>query len=127
MKKVHMELGGNAPFIVFNDADINLAVEGLIASKFRNAGQVIYHWSEVLFRLINFYKIKLQTCVSANKILIQEKIFDKFLEKFVEAVKKLKVGPGLEEDTDISSLINDKHLEKVKIRKLPEIKLEGNK
>jgi len=86
VKKVSMELGGNAPFIVFNDADIDAAVEGAMLSKFRNAGQ---------------------TCVCANRILVQEKIYDIFAEKFTAAVTKLKVGNGLKDDTDQGPLIDE--------------------
>ena len=86
VKKVSMELGGNAPFIVFNDADIDAAVEGAMLSKFRNAGQ---------------------TCVCANRILVQEKIYDIFAEKFTIAVSKLKVGNGLKDDTDQGPLIDE--------------------
>ena len=86
VKKVSMELGGNAPFIVFNDADIDAAVEGAMLSKFRNAGQ---------------------TCVCANRILVQEKIYDLFAEKFTSAVTKLKVGNGLNDDTDQGPLIDE--------------------
>ena len=86
VKKVSMELGGNAPFIVFNDADIDAAVEGAMLSKFRNAGQ---------------------TCVCANRILVQEKIYDVFAEKFSAAVAKLKVGDGLNDDTDQGPLIDE--------------------
>ncbi|QMU60810.1 MAG: succinate-semialdehyde dehydrogenase [Gammaproteobacteria bacterium] len=86
VKKVSMELGGNAPFIVFNDADIDAAVEGAMLSKFRNAGQ---------------------TCVCANRILVQENIYDIFAEKFTAAVAKLKVGNGLNDDTDQGPLIDE--------------------
>lgn len=86
VKKVSMELGGNAPFIVFNDADIDAAVEGAMLSKFRNAGQ---------------------TCVCANRILVQEEIYDIFAEKFTAAVAKLKVGNGLNDDTDQGPLIDE--------------------
>jgi len=91
MKRIHMELGGNAPFIVFNDADLDGAVAALMAAKFRNAGQA---------------------CVAANRILVQSEVFESFLEKFVAAVEKLKVGPGIE-GCDIGPLINDKQLERM--------------
>src|SRR5690606_17108324 len=75
IKKVSLELGGNAPFLVFDDADVDAAVNGAIAGKFRNSGQ---------------------TCVSINRFLVQEDIYDKFSLKLTEAVSKLKVGNGLE-------------------------------
>lgn len=93
IKKITLELGGNAPFIVFDDADIDAAVKGCIVSKFRNTGQ---------------------TCVCANRIYVQEKIYDGFLKKLAVEVQKLKVGNGLENDTNLGPLINDKALQKVK-------------
>lgn len=85
VKKVSMELGGNAPFIVFEDADIDNAVSGAIASKFRNAGQ---------------------TCVCTNRIFVHDKVYKTFVDKFTDAVSKLKMGSGLEEETTIGPLIN---------------------
>lgn len=85
VKKVSMELGGNAPFIVFNDADIDGAVQGAIASKYRNAGQ---------------------TCVCTNRIFVQRNIADKFTEKFTAAVSKLTVGDGMTEGTQIGPMIS---------------------
>ncbi|MDO5769254.1 MAG: NAD-dependent succinate-semialdehyde dehydrogenase [Psychrobacter sp.] len=92
IKKLSLELGGNAPFIVFEDADLNKAADGLIAAKYRNAGQ---------------------TCVCANRIYVQDSIKDKFMDIFVKKVAALKVGDGLEESTDIGPLINQSALEKV--------------
>ncbi|MGP9635526.1 NAD-dependent succinate-semialdehyde dehydrogenase [Psychrobacter sp. AOP3-A1-26] len=92
VKKLSLELGGNAPFIVFDDADLEKAAEGLIASKYRNAGQ---------------------TCVCANRVYVQDSIKDKFLEIFVKKVEALKVGNGMEEGVDIGPLINKDGLEKV--------------
>ena len=92
VKKVSMELGGNAPFIVFNDADVEKAVQGAIASKYRNAGQ---------------------TCVCTNRILVQSGIKEKFLEHYVKAVESLKVGDGLQEDVEIGPLIDKDAIEKV--------------
>jgi len=92
IKKVSMELGGNAPFLVFNDADIDAAVEGAIAGKFRNSGQ---------------------TCVSINRFLIQEEVYDEFSMKLSHAVSKLKVGNGLDKGVQVGPLINTKGLEKV--------------
>lgn len=92
LKKVSLELGGNAPFIVFDDADLNAAVEGAVASKFRNAGQ---------------------TCVCANRILVQERVYDAFAEKLKEAVGKLRVGPGRQEKVDTGPLINEAAVHKV--------------
>ena len=87
-----MELGGNAPFMVFDDADIDAAVEGAMMSKFRNTGQ---------------------TCVCANRILVQDGVYDAFAEKLAAAVKKLKVGNGLEEGVTQGPLIDLAALEKV--------------
>lgn len=92
IKKLSLELGGNAPFIIFEDADLEKAADGLIASKFRNAGQ---------------------TCVCANRIYVQDSIMDKFLAIFIPKVEALKVGNGMDKDTQISCLINDKALKKV--------------
>jgi len=92
VKKVSLELGGNAPFIVFEDADIDAAVSGAIASKFRNAGQ---------------------TCVCANRIYVQESIYDTFTQKYVAEVQKLKVGNGIDDNTVIGPLINQQALNKV--------------
>jgi succinate-semialdehyde dehydrogenase/glutarate-semialdehyde dehydrogenase len=92
VKKVSMELGGHAPFIVFDDADINEAVVGAMQSKFRNTGQ---------------------TCVCANRIYVQEKVHDEFCEKFIEAVSKLKVGEGLDEEVASGPMIDEHSLAKV--------------
>ena len=91
VKKLSLELGGNAPFIVFDDADLDAAVEGALASKYRNSGQ---------------------TCVSANRILVQDGIYDRFAAKLAEAAAKLKVGPGHEEGVVQGPLINDAALAK---------------
>jgi succinate-semialdehyde dehydrogenase / glutarate-semialdehyde dehydrogenase len=93
MKKVSFELGGNAPFIIFDDADIDAAITGVMASKFRNTGQ---------------------TCVCANRILVQDSIYDVFKDKLVKAVAKLKVGNGLDEKTTQGPLINKAAVDKVK-------------
>ncbi|MCB9053842.1 MAG: NAD-dependent succinate-semialdehyde dehydrogenase [Lewinellaceae bacterium] len=92
VKKVGLELGGNAPFIVFDDADIDAAVDGAIASKYRNAGQ---------------------TCVCANRLYAQEAIYDEFVEKLARKVKEQRVGPGIDEGVVIGPLINEAGLEKV--------------
>lgn len=92
VKKVALELGGNAPFIVFDDADLDAAVAGAVLSKFRNTGQ---------------------TCVSANRLLIQASIRDEFLDRLVAAVSGLTVGEGTAADTDIGPLINGAAVEKV--------------
>ncbi len=92
VKKVSMELGGHAPFIVCEDADIEKAVEGVMASKFRNAGQ---------------------TCVCANRIYVQKNIYTKFAERLAEKTSELTVGDGLDESCDIGPLINESGLEKV--------------
>jgi succinate-semialdehyde dehydrogenase/glutarate-semialdehyde dehydrogenase len=92
VKKVSMELGGNAPFVVFDDADLDAAVEGAMASKFRNTGQ---------------------TCVCANRILVQDGVYEAFAAKLVAAVKALKVGNGLEDGVTQGPLIDVAGLEKV--------------
>ena len=92
VKKTSMELGGNAPFIVFDDADLDQAVIGAMASKYRNAGQ---------------------TCVCANRILVQESVFDAFTEKLMTAVKGLKMGNGVEEGVTIGPLISNAAFDKV--------------
>jgi succinate-semialdehyde dehydrogenase/glutarate-semialdehyde dehydrogenase len=92
LKKLSLELGGNAPFIVFDDADIDAAVKGAVQSKFRNSGQ---------------------TCVCVNRFFAQEGIYDEFVEKLSRAVAALKVGNGIEEDVQIGPLISKKALDKV--------------
>lgn len=92
MKRVSLELGGNAPFIVFDDADLDAAVAGALASKYRNAGQ---------------------TCVCANRILVQSSVYDAFAEKLTAAVKAFKVGDGMSEGTQIGPLINPAAASKV--------------
>jgi succinate-semialdehyde dehydrogenase/glutarate-semialdehyde dehydrogenase len=92
VKKVSMELGGNAPFIVFDDADLDKAVEGAVASKFRNTGQ---------------------TCVCTNRFLVQEGIHEAFVERLAARAAALKVGNGLEPDVHQGPLIDDKALDKV--------------
>ena len=93
VKKISMELGGHAPFIVFEDADINESVEGAMLSKFRNTGQ---------------------TCVCANRFFIHENVYDEFVKKFTKKVEKIKVGNGMEEDSVNGPLIDKYSLEKVK-------------
>lgn len=92
IKKLALELGGNAPFIVFDDADIDSAVEGAMASKYRNAGQ---------------------TCVCANRIYVQDAVYDEFVQKFAAKVKTLKVGNGFDEGVVQGPLIEDAAVEKV--------------
>jgi len=92
IKKLSLELGGNAPFIVFDDADLDAAVEGAIASKYRNAGQ---------------------TCVCANRIYVQDGVYDSFASKLVEAVRKLKVGNGADDGVTQGPLIEEKAVVKV--------------
>jgi succinate-semialdehyde dehydrogenase/glutarate-semialdehyde dehydrogenase len=92
VKKVSLELGGNAPFLVFDDADLDAAVEGAMMSKYRNAGQ---------------------TCVCANRILVQDKVYDAFAEKLAAKVKSLKVGPGTEAGVNIGPLIDANAVAKV--------------
>ncbi|TAM57818.1 NAD-dependent succinate-semialdehyde dehydrogenase [bacterium] len=92
VKKVSLELGGNAPFIVFDDADLDSAVSGAISGKFRNAGQV---------------------CVSPNRLLVQRGIHDAFVAKLAQAVEKLRVGNGLDEGVTVGPLIEEQGLAKV--------------
>ncbi len=92
VKKVSLELGGNAPFIVFEDADIDKAVTGAIASKYRNAGQ---------------------TCVCANRFYVQESIIEEFTKKLIKAIQQQKIGSGLAEGVQIGPLINEKAAQKV--------------
>lgn len=93
VKRIGLELGGNAPFIVFKSADLDKAVAGAMASKFRNCGQ---------------------TCVSANRFLIQDEVFDEFVRKLTGAIKALKIGDGSAADVKIGPLINEPQLNKVK-------------
>ena len=92
IKKLSLELGGNAPFIVFEDADLDAAVAGAIVSKYRNAGQ---------------------TCVCANRILLQSSVMDEFVTKFQTAVKALRVGDGMNPETSVGPLINAAAVAKV--------------
>ena len=92
VKKISMELGGNAPFIVFDDADMELAVQGALGSKYRNTGQ---------------------TCVCANRILVQENVYDEFVSRLAQAVSGMKVGDGLKGETHQGPLINQDALAKV--------------
>ena len=92
IKKVSLELGGNAPFIVFDDADLDEAVAGALLCKYRNSGQ---------------------TCISANRILVQDTVHDEFLRRLTEAVTRLKVGAGTEPDVKVGPLIDDQALRKV--------------
>ena len=92
VKKTSMELGGNAPFIVFDDADLDAAVEGAIASKYRNTGQ---------------------TCVCANRLLVQDSVYDAFAQKLSKAVAALKVGNGFEQGVTQGPLIDDKAVAKI--------------
>ena len=92
IKKLGLELGGNAPFIVFDDADLDKAVQGAMASKYRNAGQ---------------------TCVCANRLYVQEGVYDAFLQKLAAEVGKMKVGPGTAEGVTAGPLINKAAVEKV--------------
>ena len=111
LKKLSLELGGNAPFIVFDDADLDLAVKGAISGKFRFGGQ---------------------TCVCINRILVQKNVYDAFVEKFTAAAKNLKLGNGLNPETQIGPLINQIAIERMNemiqdaTSKGGEIKLGGN-
>jgi succinate-semialdehyde dehydrogenase/glutarate-semialdehyde dehydrogenase len=92
VKKVSLELGGNAPFIVFDDADVGAAVQGTLMCKYRNSGQ---------------------TCISANRIYVQDAVYDEYLEKLVRAVTQLKVAVGTEEGANVGPLIDEQGLAKV--------------
>ncbi len=104
VKKLSLELGGNAPFIVFNDADVDSAVEGAMLSKFRNAGQ---------------------TCVCANRIYVQDKVYDEFVTKFSAKVAALKVGNGFEDGVSQGPLIEQAALEKVQLHLADALRLGG--
>jgi succinate-semialdehyde dehydrogenase/glutarate-semialdehyde dehydrogenase len=92
LKKISLELGGNAPFIVFDDADLDEAVAGTLLNKYRNSGQ---------------------TCITANRILVQEAVYDEYLERLVEGVSRLKVGAGVEPEVKVGPLIDEPALAKV--------------
>jgi succinate-semialdehyde dehydrogenase/glutarate-semialdehyde dehydrogenase len=112
IKKLSLELGGNAPFIVFDDADLDAAVEGALASKYRNAGQ---------------------TCVCANRIYVQDGVYDAFAVKLTEKVKGFKVGAGIEPGVVIGPLIDENGMKKVEahvadaVRKGAKIVLGGKR
>src|SRR5699024_4903155 len=93
VKRLSLELGGHAPTIVLDDANVDVAVKGVMASKFRNAGQ---------------------TCICANRVYVQAGIYGTFMEKYTEKVKQLKVGNGTDESVEIGPLINKQGLDKVK-------------
>ncbi len=105
VKKLSLELGGNAPFIVFDDADIDSAVEGAMASKYRNAGQ---------------------TCVCANRIYVQDGVYDEFVQKFAAKVKAVKVGNGFEDGVSQGPLIEDAAVDKV-VRHVADAVAKGGK
>lgn len=106
VKKVSLELGGNAPFIVFNSAKIPQAVSGLIASKFRNSGQ---------------------TCVCTNRILVQEGVYDEFIEELTKTMKnQLKVGDGFDQSVNMGPLINEKAVAKVQVHVQDAVKKGAN-
>ena len=92
VKNISLELGGNAPFAVFADANLDKAIEGFIAAKFRNAGQ---------------------TCISANRLFVENKVFDKFIKKLIIKFKELKVGSGFK-NSDVGPLISEKAIKKIK-------------
>lgn len=92
IKRVSFELGGNAPFLIFDDADIDRAVQGAVAAKFRNAGQ---------------------TCVAVNRFYVQDAVYDTFAERLTAAISELKVGDGFEENVQVGPLINSEALSKV--------------
>jgi succinate-semialdehyde dehydrogenase/glutarate-semialdehyde dehydrogenase len=92
MKKCSMELGGNAPFLVFDDADVDAAIEGAMVSKFRNGGQ---------------------TCVCTNRFYVQDGVYDAFVAKLADRVKAMKVGYAMDADSDIGAMIDEKAVEKI--------------
>src|SRR5690606_14702422 len=92
IKKISLELGGNAPFLVFDDADIDKAIEGALIAKYRNSGQ---------------------SCVAANRILVQDNIYEQFSTKLAASVNKLKAGNGLDKGVNVGPLINPAGLKKV--------------
>ena len=92
LKKLSLELGGNAPFIVFDDADVDAAVEGLMAAKFRNGGQ---------------------TCVCPNRVFVHDRVHDEFVDKLAARVRALKVGPATQPDSQIGPMINARAVEKI--------------
>jgi succinate-semialdehyde dehydrogenase/glutarate-semialdehyde dehydrogenase len=92
LKKISLELGGNAPFVVFDDADLVAALAGAITCKYRNSGQ---------------------TCISANRLLVQEAIYDDFLSGFTDAVRALKVADGFADDVNVGPLIDEPAIDKV--------------
>jgi succinate-semialdehyde dehydrogenase/glutarate-semialdehyde dehydrogenase len=105
VKKVALELGGNAPFLVLDDADLDAAVAGAIQSKYRNTGQ---------------------TCVCANRFIVQSKVYDAFAQKLTDAVRQLRVGDGLKGETDQGPLIDAKALAKVE-KHIADAKAKGAK
>lgn len=105
IKRLSLELGGNAPFIVFDDADLDLAIEGVVASKFRNGGQ---------------------TCVCANRILVQAGIYDAFAARLSERVRAMNVGPGTEDGVTIGPMINAAAIEKI-ARHVADAKAKGGR
>ena len=93
IKRISLELGGNAPFIIFDDADLDEALEGALASKYRNSGQ---------------------TCICPNRFYVQKHIHDSFISRFAERVATMKIGPGMMDDILLGPLISDQALKKVK-------------
>ena len=120
-----MELGGNAPFIVFDSADVDKAVAGAMACKYRCSGQVlcmphnhffhrhVWPYKNPLCKLLFIAITFLQTCVCANRMLVQEGIHDKFVEGLIKASNALKVGDGFDEGTTQGPLINARGVQKV--------------
>ena len=103
VKKISLELGGNAPFIIFDDADVDEAVAGTVTCKFRNSGQV---------------------CVSANRILVQDAVYDEFVEKLASAVSQISVGSGLEDGSQVGPLIDEQGFAKV-VRHVDDARAKG--
>ncbi len=105
LKKVSLELGGHAPFIVMNDADLDIAIEGVVASKFRNAGQ---------------------TCICANRLYIEKSIYEEFGERLARRIAALKVGVGVDPSVDIGPMINVRAIEKVE-RQVQDVVTRGGR
>src|SRR5690625_7705824 len=105
VKRLSLELGGHAPLLVLDDADVDVGVQGVMRSKFRNAGQ---------------------TCICANRIYVQAGIYDEFVEKFTASVRELKVGNGLVENVNIGPLINQAGIDKVNVQVMDAIEKGAN-
>ena len=116
VKRLSLELGGNAPFIVFNSADVKAAVKGMLTAKFRNTGQVssmILQSTKPKSQVCFLSSPSLQACTSANRLLVQSGIHDQFVEVLSDTVRSLKLGDGFQEGVVQGPLINNLAVEKV--------------